>query len=138
MGAASSSETSRPTASQPEGRRAGGAMLDACGWRSLDPTLGLEASPPIPAAWLRRLAPAAAPPADDDVSGGEAADWEADESLPARALPPSLLPLEVFLRHIESLSSATLTPTNTDSQVRNAAFSRYPPREMGKMHGGWS
>ena len=85
-------------------------------WRSLSPSDGMEAAPPIPTAWLRRLAPSGLIPTDED--GNEDYDWDDDAdgpevALPARLLPPGVLKLETFLRHVESLSSAVGVPKST-------------------------
>ena len=108
----------------------------ADGWRSSRPSEGIEAAPPIPAPWLRRLAPPALAP-DEDEFGGDVADWSgdsdsSDDALLTRMLSPGLLQLETFLRHVESLSSAAAAPKVTTVGEPS------PDASLGRVETSWS
>ena len=92
------------------------ASAGGASWRSPTPSAGLAAEPPIPAAWARRLAPLPAAAWDEEIAieNGAADEYERDDGgdsedglglLPPSVVPPGVLQLEVFLRHVESLSA---------------------------------
>ena len=83
----------------------------ASSFRPSYPCAGMDSAPPIPIPWLRRLAPPAPAPAEDEYTGHDM--YESYNAVPSRLLAPGMLQLEVFLRHVESLSSTT--PSNENS-----------------------